>query len=1107
MRLLKRVPGDTFELTSFDDDDPHPPPYAILSHTWVEDQEVTYHELKAGAGRDKSGFNKIRFCGEQAAADGLQFFWVDTCCIDKTNNDELSTAINFMFRWYQRASKCYVYLSDVSVSEHDAATFPIVWADAFRRSRWFTRGWTLQELMAPASVEFFSREGKLLGSKISLEHEIHNITKIPISALRGHSLAKFSREERKSWVASRETTVKEDRAYCLLGIFGVFLPFIRGEGEEYAMTRLEEEIQKRQEGRGIEQVNLNAARPETRRPSCVIPFRRDPDFIDRGTLLDELQEKCSAPASRVALVGLGGVGKSQVAIEYCYRTADRSPETWVFWVHAGNAARLEQSYRDIANQVELAGRTDKQADVFELVRNWLLDERNGKWLLVLDNADDDAVFASLPCTRDRQHLSRYLPPSKYGTVIVTSRSAHAASRLVEDRETLHLGPMDDIGAQGLLRKKLGDRGDVDVIDELAAALEYMPLALVQAAAYIQKRAPHYSVQRYLKEFHKSDKRKASLLNQEAGHLRRHEGAKNSIIVTWQISFEHIRSIRRSAADLLSLMSFFDRQGIPEALLRSQSAIQTAHEHTQADEGEESDIDEEQSASEGSIDDAFIDDIMFLRDYSFISETTDSETLEMHSLVQLATQKWLEGRGEAEGWKEQFVSILCRAFPTGRYENWERCQVLFPHATAALRKRPRNKESCKQWARLCHNAASYAWQRGSVDDAETLATAAMEARSKLLGNDSIETLGSMAMVGLAKRLGGRWEEAEKLQVHVMEAHKTKLGANHPDTLTSIGNLASTFRNQGRWEEAEKLQVQVLETRKTKLGADHPDTLVSMGNLASIFRKQGRWDEAEKLEVQVMETHKTKLGADHPHTLTSIHNLASTYRMQGRWEEAEKLQVQVLETHKTKLGADYLDTLISMGNLASIFRMQGRWDEAEKLEVQVMETHKTKLGADHPHTLTSIHNLASTYRMQGRWEEAEKLQVQVMKTRKTKLRADHPDTLASIGDLASTFWHQGRWEEAGKLQVQVMETRKTKLGADHPDTLISMGNLALTWKSLGRNAEAIALLQQCARKSREVLRADHPDLLSSLTILEQWEAERADADLCSKFEGMLLAEREG
>jgi hypothetical protein len=131
MRLLQCLPDSVFKLTSFDDE--HPPPYAILSHTWTEGEEVTHNKVLAGKGKNKTGYNKLRFCAEQAAADGLQYFWVDTCCIDKVDPIELSTAINSMYRWYQRAAKCYVYLSDVCIPVEvvDAQAFPITWTEAF----------------------------------------------------------------------------------------------------------------------------------------------------------------------------------------------------------------------------------------------------------------------------------------------------------------------------------------------------------------------------------------------------------------------------------------------------------------------------------------------------------------------------------------------------------------------------------------------------------------------------------------------------------------------------------------------------------------------------------------------------------------------------------------------------------------------------------------------------------------------------------------------------------------------------------------------------------------------------------------------------------------
>jgi hypothetical protein len=249
MRLLHYNSDGEFSLTQFFDDIPR---YAILSHTWGQ-EEVTFKEIMEGNGASKTGFDKIRFCGEQARRDRLQYFWVDTCCIDKSSSAELTEAINSMFRWYRNAAKCYVYLSDVSRSAcnvKDTSNKPL-WQSTFRTSKWFTRGWTLQELIAPASVEFFSKEGELFGNKASLEAHICEITGIPVKALRGGSLSDLSVTERMSWSQKRETTCKEDIAYSLLGIFDVNMPLIYGEGREKAFRRLREEIDKGVKGRSF----------------------------------------------------------------------------------------------------------------------------------------------------------------------------------------------------------------------------------------------------------------------------------------------------------------------------------------------------------------------------------------------------------------------------------------------------------------------------------------------------------------------------------------------------------------------------------------------------------------------------------------------------------------------------------------------------------------------------------------------------------------------------------------------------------------------------------------------------------------------------------------
>ena len=247
MRLL-RLEGDKFNLVEHVKSIP---PYAILSHTWGEDgDEFTFKDCIEGTGKDKPGYRKLTFCGNQVAKDNLTWFWVDTCCIDKSSSTELSEAINSMFRWYQNAAKCYVYLSDVSrPSSGTSDNYTEPWESKFRKSTWFTRGWTLQELIAPVSVGFFSKEGELLGNRSSLECQISDVTGIPAKALRGSSLAEFSVTERMSWSEKRETTCKEDIAYSLLGIFDVNMPLIYGEGRERALKRLKEEIDKASKGK------------------------------------------------------------------------------------------------------------------------------------------------------------------------------------------------------------------------------------------------------------------------------------------------------------------------------------------------------------------------------------------------------------------------------------------------------------------------------------------------------------------------------------------------------------------------------------------------------------------------------------------------------------------------------------------------------------------------------------------------------------------------------------------------------------------------------------------------------------------------------------------
>ncbi|PMB63355.1 Vegetative incompatibility protein HET-E-1 [Beauveria bassiana] len=299
------------------------PPYAILSHTWELD-EVTFADI--GSYRlkwqQKVDYQKIRFCAEQARRNGLHYFWVGTCCIDKSNAIELQTAINSMFRWYRDAERCYVYMADVSHASASNEQEIAPWRTPFQKSKWFSRGWTLQELIAPKVVEFYSKEGTFLGDKQSLEYIIRDITGIPPKALRGTPLSEFTVTERESWARNRQTKYEEDMAYAFLGIFSVFLPLIYGEGRDEAQRRLREEVQKAVKG------------PPNNDFAITFSLSEAPEiqnFVARKEELAEMRRTLISDGSRrvVVLHGLGGIGKTQLAVTYLKQYRDEYSA--IFW--------------------------------------------------------------------------------------------------------------------------------------------------------------------------------------------------------------------------------------------------------------------------------------------------------------------------------------------------------------------------------------------------------------------------------------------------------------------------------------------------------------------------------------------------------------------------------------------------------------------------------------------------------------------------------------------------------------------------------------------------------------------------------------------------------
>ncbi|KAL7912616.1 hypothetical protein GGI35DRAFT_440713 [Trichoderma velutinum] len=769
----------------------------------------------------------------------------------------------------------------------------------------------------------------------------------------------------------------------------------------------------------------------------LVPYTSNPDFVGRSEILNILknqlghtQQAGGTSQARASLYGLGGAGKTQIALEYIFQLQKTHPKVSVFWIHASSAARFRQAFASIAQEYDIPGYAEPKADMPLVVKDWLEKKDHGEWLMVIDNADDMQIFSGQPAgtatssskAKDEKNLARYLPECAHGTILITTRNKQVGVRMTKGQQPIEVLRMNEEESAQLLRAKLkGINTTITELSTLSSQLEHLPLALAQAAAFIQETS--ITVHKYLQLLSNSDMDIVHLLSREFETVGRDTEAAQAVAQTWFLSFQQIEQQNILAGELLSFMSLLDRQDIPTQLI--------SHYAKQArNRGPQSEID-------------LTEALGILKAFSFVTEGT-SGSFDMHRLVQLVTRKWLTNQGMISRFGGEALMTVSEMYPFGTYETRATCAALLSHANAVLQLDGlKSREENEAKASLLHCVAGFF------------------------------------------RFQGKWSIAETFNREARDIRKELLGHDHPDTLTSMNNLASTYKEQGRWKEAEDLEMQVMETRKRKQGADHPHTLTSINNLALTYRKQGRWKEAENLFVQVIETRKAKLGADHLQTLTSIDSLASTYQKQGRWKEAEDLFVQVIETRKMKLGADHPHTLTSITDLAFIYINQGRLKQAEDLLMQVIETRKRKQGADHLDILIGMNNLALTYQKQGRWKEAEDLFMQVIETHTMKQGADHPDTLNCVNNLALIYWKQGRWKEAEDLFMQVIETHKMQQGADHPNTLTSMNNLALTWKAQDRHDDALALMKTCAQTQHRVLGPMHPNTIASQSWIEEWE----------------------
>jgi tetratricopeptide (TPR) repeat protein len=549
---------------------------------------------------------------------------------------------------------------------------------------------------------------------------------------------------------------------------------------------------------------------------------------------------------------------------------------------------LHQTYLNIAQLLSIPGREDKEADVKKLVREHLSSDNAGQWLLVYDNADDIDMWISKPgsgsgTAQESGGLIDYLPRSKQGSIVFTTRDRKAAVKLAQEN-MVEIREMNKELSVLLLQKCLVNsdlvKNEQDAI-ALLKELTNLPLAIVQAAAYINEN--EITLAEYLLLLEQQEEEVIDLLSEEFQDLGRYRNIKNPVATTWLISFEQIRRRDALAADYLSFMCCIDPKDIPQSLLPPGPSRKKE-----------------------------IEAIGTLNAYSFITKRPGL-ALDLHRLVHLSMLNWLRKEKLLSHSTEGVIKRLEEVFPDELYENRNVWRSYLPHARYVLES-DLVDQTWQSRINLMWKCGQCFYKDGRWTEAEAAFTQVLEIEKRDLGAEHPSTLVSMNDLALTFWNQGRYREAEELILEVIDTRKRVLGQEHPDTLVSIGSLASTYWNQGRYIEAEELEVQVLETRKRVLGQEHPDTLLSIGNLASTYRNQGQYKEAEELEVQVLETRKRVLGQEHPDTLLSMHNLAFTWKDMGRATEAVRLMEECVQSRKRVLGPDHPHTLKSCAHLA-------------------------------------------------------------------------------------------------------------------------------------------------------------------------------------------------
>lgn len=772
--------------------------------------------------------------------------------------------------------------------------------------------------------------------------------------------------------------------------------------------------------------------PPTLPQIWMVPFERNRLFTGREDLLRKLHEQLHhhhmiTLSQRQAISGLGGIGKTQLAIEYIYRHYQEYRT--ILWAYANSTEALSSSYVAFAEKLGLPEYHEQnQLLIIQAVKNWL--QENSGWLLIWDNADEPDI------------LHAFLPNNASGHLILTTRAATLSPQFAQHLELPVFLP--EQGALLLLRRagylapeealEQATLSDQMLAIQISEELGGLPLAIDQAGAYIFRAT--CGLAHYLQIY---QQRHDELLKQEQDKPFDYP---YTVATTWLINFQQVEKRNPAAADLLRFCSFLDPNNIPEELLSV---------------GAHANILNDPLAQLGT--DAMQLDLAVgaLRDYALIQRNPKTLTLSMHRLVQTAQRNNMPIDIQLQ-WIQRAVYTLDAACPGTNFADWPAFERLLPHVLTSTIWINQKSLATPIVAHLLNQTGYYLKERVRYREAEPLLKQALTLREHLLGNTHVDTAFSLNDLAELYYAQGEYEKAESLFKQALAIREHLLGLSHLDTAASLNNLAELYRTQGRYEEAEPLYLRTLKIFEQQLDASHLDISTNLNNLALLYTSQGKHEQAKPLYLRALAIREQLLGSEHPDTATSLNNLAESYRIQGNYEEAEPLSLRALAIRELALGTSHPATATVLNNLALIYKNQGKYEKAEPLFRRTLTIKEQRLGPEHPDTATSLNNLAELYRIQRNYEEAEPLYVRALAIRELALGTSHPSTANIFNNLAELYRAEEKYEKAVPLYVRALTIRKQRLGNQHPQTRTLLANYVSLLKTMGRDEEAKKLEEE-------------------------------------------------